>query len=630
MGARLSRQQWRMVRVMEALARDECLLPVIAARDMGRTAVKVEDQHRVLAALARASSSFEEHHSYTTVKPSRAFLSNTLAAGGMQPSSPLAPSFGTLAGFLPARFPCTAKPIQASRLSFPPPPAFDPRGYLDAATAERFERPLKFSAHAASEINPPQRVKILATHSEKLQLFKDLAASGRLLPFKASPDRIPYAAGLFAVTKDLQRDRLVLDARPANTLEVPPAFWSSTLASSAVLGQIVLRPNERLTISTADLKDFFYLFKIGAERLERNLLQGALSREEAREVFGQDCSSYADARGRVRVALATLAMGDNGACEYAQGSHVAVLCHHGVLSPEDLLLPSRPPPRGLLSIGVVIDDLVILERLLRSAPIDDEHCAGGRRLDKAHQAYCKAHLVANPKKGVRVRNVARASFWGVDLDGEAGLMRPNPQRLWPLCVITARVATLGLVSRELLESLVGSWTSVFLVRWRCLALFSIFAMRAACLPGPADHPPQPDPSRRGVEFGARGAPLCGQLVLDALFATDASDDALACVRADLPAGVADELFRHTLVKGAWARLLPPPLAWLRSKGLQGGLSELPDGTSFTPHPMWRALVRSLKFGLWWTAEARISQHINLKELKAYLRLERDVASRMLS
>ena len=173
-----------------------------------------------------------------------------------------------------------------SELTFPPPPAFDPRGFLDAATSERFERPLKFSAPADSVALLPPRVKILASHAEKLQLFKDLA-SGRLLPFKASPDRIPHAAGLFAVTKDLQQDRLVLDARPANTPEVRPAFWSSTLASSAVLGQIVLRPNERLSISTADLKDFFYLFKIGEERLERNLLQGALSREEARYVFGQ-------------------------------------------------------------------------------------------------------------------------------------------------------------------------------------------------------------------------------------------------------------------------------------------------------------------------------------------------------
>ena len=102
---------------------------------------------------------------------------------------------------------------------------------------------LRHSARADPEVNPPPRVQILASH-EKLQLFKDLAASARPLSFRPPPERVPYAAGLFAVTKDLERDRLVLDARPANPLEELPSFWAGTLASSTMLGQIVLRPNE--------------------------------------------------------------------------------------------------------------------------------------------------------------------------------------------------------------------------------------------------------------------------------------------------------------------------------------------------------------------------------------------------
>ena len=446
------------------------------------------------------------------------------------------------------------------------------------------------------------------------------------------PERIPYAAGLFSVVKDLERDRLILDARPANLLETPPQFWTSTLASSACLLSITLRPDQTLKISTADLKDFFYLFKATPSRLQRNLLKGSLTRAEAYFVFGRDCSAFADARGRVRVSLSTLAMGDCGACEYAQGSHLGVLFAHQVLSSHELLLPGFPPPRGLLSIGVVIDDLVILEKVTRAATSEAGALRreGGRRLEKAHLAYEEACLVANRKKGVQ--DADRASFWGVDLDGTRGLVRTNPARLWALCFVTARVASLGLISYGLLESLVGSWTSVFLLRRRCLSLLDhCYTVLQSCTPGQIIRMSGgfKDELWSLVALGPLTAANLKAPVLDCLFATDASDDYLACVKADLPPPVAEELLRHTLMKGAWARLLPAPQAWLRSKGMMDDLSELPDGGAFT-HPLWRKMARALRYDLQWSREARRSQHINLKELLAFLRLEEQVGARVCS
>ena len=133
-------------------------------------------------------------------------------------------------------------------------------------------------------------------------------------------DRLPYATGLFSVTKDLERDRLILDCRPANVLEDAPNMWTSTLASPASLLQVILHASEVLQANTADLRDFFYLFSVSGSRLQRNLLKGTLTLAEAEQVFCHSCRSYADAKGRVRVSLATLAMGDTCACEFAQGS----------------------------------------------------------------------------------------------------------------------------------------------------------------------------------------------------------------------------------------------------------------------------------------------------------------------
>ncbi|CAE7226763.1 unnamed protein product [Symbiodinium sp. CCMP2592] len=310
-------------------------------------------------------------------------------------------------------------------------------------------------------------------------------------------------------------------------------------------------------------------------------------------------------------------MGDCCACEYAQAAHVGVLRHFGLLSSSELLLPTHPFPRSLLSVGIVIDSSFWSGR--PDAP-------GVRRLDSVHAAYVEARLEANPKKGVR--DAAVATFWGAKLSGDDGLLRPSPSRVWPVAFVTARVAALGLVSRSLLESLVGSWTSIFLVRRRALCLIDVaFQALRATVPG--------DVIRLSAALSDElwswviVAPLCvanlRAQVCDCFFTTDASDDKIACAVADLPPQVADECYRHTLVKGAWNRLLPPSQAWLRSRGLLPESAELPGEDSYTPFPLWRELAQALRFRTAWVLPAAAGQHINIKELRGLLELERRVA-----
>ena len=61
------------------------------------------------------------------------------------------------------------------------------------------------------------------------------------------------------------------------------------------------------------------------------------------------------------------------------------------------MLPGRPFPRSVLSVGTVIDDLVLLER-----------CVRGVDLNSIHAAYETALLEAN------VRDAAVSTFWGRD------------------------------------------------------------------------------------------------------------------------------------------------------------------------------------------------------------------------
>ena len=524
-------------------------------------------------------------------------------------------------GSLPSAALVAAKTIQAGRLKFPPPPAFNPLPFYDKSTADMYNNPFEFGQQPDVALRPPPSVRILASAQEKLALYKILASTNRLQPVRPDSSRKPYAAGLFSVIKDLERDRLIiLDARPGNVLQTPRDFWTGSLGTAEAVCDIILQPWESLRISSADLKDYFYQFQISEQRLARNLLTGCLSLHEASLVFDRNMAPWADHRGRVYVGLNTLAMGDCSACEFAQGAHLGLLARSGVVAPHELLALHRPPPRGLLSIGVVIDDLVILERVLRGifASHTPHYVSEGRkRLDKAYAAYAGSGLLANREKGCEDETVA--SFWGITLDGEAGIVRPNLSTLAPLMVVTARIVSLGLVTKPLLESVIGSWVSILLLRRRSLALLDL-CYAAACSSS----------AHAVIKCDELLSLLCIAPALAAdlrapcahwAYASDASTSHLAIVRAPLHESIAQEAFRHSLRKGAWVQLLSPNHAWLREHELLDPSQELPEGHKFTPSPVWRALMTTVKFEVMWSRLVDRRAHINVHELSAYLRLE---------
>ena len=93
---------------------------------------------------------------------------------------------------------------------------------------------------------------------------------------------------------------------------------------------------------------------------------------EASDIFGRLVAEYQQPDGAVYVGLSSLAMGDSSACEFAQCAHLGVLVQGNVLFPHELLTQNFPAPRAFLSVGLVIDDLVILERVLtEAAPASD-------------------------------------------------------------------------------------------------------------------------------------------------------------------------------------------------------------------------------------------------------------------
>ena len=177
--------------------------------------------------------------------------------------------------------------------------------FFDAPTAEVYLRPIDNAMDYDQFSGDVPMVKVNATTAERIALFCKLADTGRLKPIPSTQKRGRFVSGLFAVGKNEVKDRLILDARPPNLLEVPKGKWCSSMAAGSCLCDVVLQPGHSLFASGLDLTDYFYQFIISEQRVARNILAGSLSSAQAKEVFG---GNFQWPEEPVLVSLSTLAM----------------------------------------------------------------------------------------------------------------------------------------------------------------------------------------------------------------------------------------------------------------------------------------------------------------------------------
>ena len=299
-------------------------------------------------------------------------------------------------------------------------------------------------------------------------------------------------------------------------------------------------------------------------------------------------------------ALNTMAMGDVNAVEFGQQAH-AVLALSTGLHLSDLLTLRGTAPRQAWAVGLVIDDFVIVEKV----PIAEPSAGLSAMIaDNMVEAYEIAGLVPNQKK--RFRDDARPKFWGISLDGEAGIIRAQLERALPIAFITARVARTGLASRKLLEVLAGAWTAILQCRRRgmCLleaAVDELWSLVVLCLFFCTDLR-----AAASTEFSL----------------VDASGEWKAEVTTNISSVLASELVRHKLTKAAWSRLLSPWRALQRLHGTLRPADEVPEGEMpLNAHPLWTAIARHSQFSTVWRQRVKGRTHINVSELDAYLRAE---------
>ena len=538
MGVPLTPQQWSVVSMLRRLSFDSNTPEFIDSNMMSRAAAKFESMEDTIGSLHRSLLACDD-------------------GGYFGPRFDKAEEFddtwmrsGSLIGRLQSTSCVGAKPVIASRLEFPAAPSFDPVPFFDAETAELFIHPLDHAAKPQDFVGSVPTVSVHGSRSQKVELFKKLANCKRLEVVDPGDARDPFVSGLFAVGKNSLLDRLILDARPPNLLEASKSVWCGTMASCSGLADLTLEADEVLCCSGLDLKDFFYQFVVSPQRIVRNTLAGSISPAEAAYVFGRE---FDEGEGEVRVALATLAMGDLLACEFSQSAHLSLCLRHHVMNSSELLTLRTPVPRSKVVAGVIIDDLVVMEKLVRDVAeqrmTDFEGACD--RIKSAVKGYAESSLEANIKKSFF--NETSCRFWGGEVDGKAGLVRASSLRAWPLAVITMKVAMLGFSSVKLLETLAGAWISVLSMRRRMFCILDIIFEPLGIPDGNQIVALSPALQDEMCILSSTFLLAVADLRADFLpmvSATDASGEFLAAVRAPLPATCASEFSRHLVSSAA--------------------------------------------------------------------------------
>ena len=114
----------------------------------------------------------------------------------------------------------------------------------------------------------------------------------------------------------------------------------------------------------------------------------------------------------------------------------------------------------------MIDDLVLIEAVQKDNKEHRSTCEA--IIEKVRRQYERVKLPRH--EGKAIHNQPLGVFWGAQLDGEAGVLRPNLKRAIPLAFIILRVLELGRVSVGLLEVIAGSLVSVFQLRRRFMSI----------------------------------------------------------------------------------------------------------------------------------------------------------------
>ena len=349
------------------------------------------------------------------------------------------------------------------------------RAYVDPASLVRLPR----------EDLPPSRIGRFTSAWGDLLTRLDGSGILRLAPAEDTyrgPLGEDLRAEVFAVRKDEESDRSILNRQRRNAIEERVDGVTATFPHGSQIAEITLEDNERLRVSADDLPDFYHTLGVSQERALSNVFGPWLSAEQARArcprawaALAEEARERAEETDCVASLWGALPMGDGNAVSFSQEAHANILSAGGCMRPEDLLVYLRPPPVGDVAEGLMVDDHVVLGRVPRDAKRGDALAALERLqgaddatvqeaggdvgvLARSHRAYARAGL--GPKESKAVRFADRADVWGASVDGDVGVVRAKNAVLWRAYYVSIAVLRVKRTTVSLFRAVLGLWTHV--------------------------------------------------------------------------------------------------------------------------------------------------------------------------
>ena len=461
-----------------------------------------------------------------------------------------------------------AKPVLADRIKWKLGPSFDPTPFLsDPVVKKAFQDPNVLRRPAASW-PVRRRAKVHCSRQELVRLATKWDALGacRLIPTSLiDPSE---SVGLFAVSKDEEYDRLIINPTVINSRRFGCNSFTKTLAPGHLAGAIRLRDDEKLVISSDDLCEFYYTFVVSEQRAARNAIGVVF---KGKELHHLSCYSSELADTSVYICLATLAMGDSLAVEIAQQSHFNLLrAKAGSMLSHEVLQYRKTIPRGPFYELLTIDDHIGLQKVPRwptSELIDTQRDI--EVFAAAERAYQDVKLVAHP--GKKQRRVASATVLGAEIDGTEGKISAPRSRIALLMFTTMLIVKKKVVTRRILQSLLGCWIHACLFRRPMFAVMDCIFSEGISLP--------PDSTFQLSAMAVNELMLLLVLapllqtdmranVGEAIYMLDASPTGGAICHAKLGVEACEELWRHSEQRGYYTTLQQGSGLVLRELGLE--------------------------------------------------------------
>ena len=300
-GFDLTEEQWAMINRLERLVDHFVQAGPISSQSLGRSCEKFSNLPRTCQELPGnqevdldelvfdLASKLDPYSS----KPTSVDQHNMASSCDLNPPSPspCPPDAGRSLG--ETRMPkSVAKPVISSRIKWEHSPNFDPTPYLvDPIVKDAFIDPAR--VRLPSHMWPEQpRGKVHCSKQELLGLAYKWDTKGACRIFRLDEINWDEAVGLFAVPKDDQYDRLILNPQTVNSRMQSFSHYTKQLAPGSMFSLIHLKPGCRLRISADDLAEMYYTVRVPTARAKRNCIGKLFDAAELRHVSCFDSSKH--------------------------------------------------------------------------------------------------------------------------------------------------------------------------------------------------------------------------------------------------------------------------------------------------------------------------------------------------